>query len=168
VTVTVKDVPARLRPNAWVRRACGIGTKGYRVYDWAVIDSDHPDHQYMIRRAIDDGELAFYHCYNPRREPVGELVRVAGARWPIEECFQTAKGQVGLDNYQVRLYHAWYRHITLAMIAQTFLAILAHRHREKKGDSHPAPPPPQTIPPTTRPPARPNSRQDRRSGDGPA
>lgn len=168
VTVTVKDVPARLRPNAWVRRACGIGTKGYRVYDWAVIDSDHPDHQYMIRRAIDDGELAFYHCYNPRREPVGELVRVAGARWPIEECFQTAKGQVGLDNYQVRLYHAWYRHITLAMIAQTFLAILAHRHREKKGDSHPAPPPPQTMPPTTRPPARPNSRQDRRSGDGSA
>jgi SRSO17 transposase len=134
-TVTMKDVATRLRPSVWVRRACGIGTKGFRVYDWALIASDHPDHQYMIRRSIDDGELAFYHCYNPRREPVGELVRVAGARWPIEECFHTAKGQVGLDNYQVCLYHAWYRHVILAMIAHTFLAILAHRHREKKRGS---------------------------------
>jgi hypothetical protein len=90
-TVMVKNLPAQLRPHAWQRRACGIGTKGYRIYDWAVIDSEHPDHQYMIRRSIDDGELAFHHCYNPRREPTGELVRVAGTRWPIEECFQTGK-----------------------------------------------------------------------------
>lgn len=136
-TVVVKDLPSELRPSAWQRRACGIGTKGYRIYDWAVIDSGDPDHQYMFRRSIDDGELAFYHCYNPRREPACELVRVAGTRWPIEECFQTGKGQVGLDNYQVRLYHAWYRHITLAMVAHTFLAVLAHRHREKKGELHP-------------------------------
>ena len=73
----------------------------------------------MVRRSIDDGELAFYHCYNPRREPGGELVRVAGTRWPIEECFQTGKGSVGLDNYQVRLYHAWYRHITLATMPRS-------------------------------------------------
>ena len=125
-----------------------------------VIDSDRPDHQYMIRRSVDDGELAFYHCYNPRHEPVGELVRVAGARWPIEECFQTGKGNVGLDNYQVRLYHAWYRHITLAMIAQSFLAVLAHRHHAKKGDSAPdggdphapPPPPPTHAPRRPRPP----------------
>jgi hypothetical protein len=49
--VTVNDLPARLRPSAWARRACGIGTKGYRVYDWAIINSDDPDHQYLIRRA---------------------------------------------------------------------------------------------------------------------
>ena len=54
--VIIKDLPPRLAPNAWQRRACGIGTKGYRVYDWAVIDSDQPDHQYMIRRSLDDGE----------------------------------------------------------------------------------------------------------------
>ena len=76
----INDAAAHLPPGAWQRRACGIGTKGFRVYDWAVIDSADPDHQYMIRRSIDDGELAFYHCYNPRREPVGDLVRVAGAR----------------------------------------------------------------------------------------
>ena len=58
-TVTIADIPERLRPHAWARRACGIGTKGHRVYDWAVIDSAQPDHQYMIRQSIDDGELAF-------------------------------------------------------------------------------------------------------------
>ncbi len=104
--VTVNDLPPRLAPHAWQRRACGIGTKGYRVYDWAIVDSDQPHHQYMIRRSIDDRELAFYHCFNPRREPVGELVRVAGRRWPVEECFAVGKGHLGLDNYQVRLYHA--------------------------------------------------------------
>ena len=155
-TVTIEDLPAKLRSNAWQRRACGIGTKGYRVYDWAVIDSDRPDHQYMIRRSIDDGELAFYHCYNPRGEPTGELVRVAGTRWPIEECFQTGKGNVGLDNYQVRLYHAWYRHITMAMFAHTFLAVLAHRHRAKKGAPYPAAPNPQ-LPPPPAPPRRPTT-----------
>ncbi|MCY7287570.1 MAG: IS701 family transposase, partial [Cryobacterium sp.] len=168
-TVVIKNVPGRLPPTAWVRRACGIGTKGYRVYDWAITDSDHPDHQYLIRRSVDDGELAFYHCYNPRHEPVSELVRVAGTRWPIEECFQTGKGNVGLDNYQVRLYPAWYRHITLAMVAQSFLAVLAHRHRAKKGDLHPPDEPSKhPMPPTARPPAPPETKRRRRSGAGSA
>jgi SRSO17 transposase len=147
--VMVKNLPAQLPASAWQRRACGIGAKGFRVYDWAVIESADPEHQYMIRRSIDDGELAFYRCYNPRHEPVGELVRVAGARWPIEECFGAGKGQVGLDHYQVRLYHAWYRHITLSMLAHTFLAILAHQHRAKKGDLPSPVPAPLPLQPTT-------------------
>jgi SRSO17 transposase len=159
----IKNLPGQLPANAWQRRACGIGTKGYRVYDWAVINSDHDDHQYLIRRSIDDGELAFYHCFNPRREPDGELVRVTGTRWPVEECFQTAKGSVGLDNYQVRLYHAWYRHITLAMIAQSFLAILASRHRAKKGDPQTTAPPPRLSPPPK--PARPKRQPARSTTD---
>ena len=163
-TVTIADIPERLRPHAWARRACGIGTKGHRVYDWAVIDSAQPDHQYMIRQSIDDGELAFYHCYNPRGEPAGELVRVAGTRWPIEECFHTGKGHLGLDNYQVRLYHAWYRHITLAMLAQTFLAILARQHRAKKGAPHTPPPRPT---PDRPPPAPPRTGQPHRLDHGP-
>jgi SRSO17 transposase len=121
----------RLRPNAWQRRACGIGSKGFRVYDWALIDSADSDHQYLIRRSIDDGELAFYHCYNPHHAGFGELVHVAGARWPIEECFGSGKNEVGLDHYQVRTWDAWHRHITLAMLAHTFLAITAHT--AKKG-----------------------------------
>jgi hypothetical protein len=65
--------------------------RGWRVYDWALIDSDHPDHQYLICRFINDGELAFYHCYNPHHAGSGQLVGVAGARWPIEECFGSGK-----------------------------------------------------------------------------
>jgi SRSO17 transposase len=105
--------------------------KGYRVYDWALIDTGHGDHQYLIRKSIDDGELAFYHCHNPTHAGFVELVTVAGARWPIEECFGSGKNEVGLDEYQVRKYNAWHRHITLAMLAHSFLAITAHK--AKKG-----------------------------------
>jgi SRSO17 transposase len=134
-TTTIEHRATRLAPNDWQRRACGIGTKGFRVYDWALLESDDPDHQYLIRRSLEGGELAYYHCHNPRREGFGELVRVAGARWPIEECFESTKGGVGLDDYQVRLYHAWYRHITLAMFAHAFLTICARHHKNKKANS---------------------------------
>ena len=137
-TTRIDERVTSLAPHTWQRRACGIGAKGFRVYDWALLDSDTTDHQYLIRRSIDDGELAFYHCYNPRAEGFGELVRVAGARWPIEECFEAAKGGVGLDDYQVRLYHAWYRHVTLAMLAHAFLAVCAHQHTNKKGSVDPS------------------------------
>jgi SRSO17 transposase len=129
----VKHVAARLKPHDWSRRSCGIGTKGFRVYDWALINTGD-GHEYVFRRNITDGEIAYFHCYNPRGEPMTELVRVIGARWPIEECFEAAKNEAGLDNYQVRLYHAWYRHITLAMLAMAFLAVM--RHKSKKGALH--------------------------------
>jgi SRSO17 transposase len=128
---SVEKAADRVRPNDWQRRACGIGAKGFRVYDWALVDSDRPGHQYMIRRSLDHSEFAFYHCHNPRNEGFGELVRAAGMRWPVEECFEEAKSEAGLDNYQVRLYHAWYRHITLSMLALAFLAVM--RHKSKKG-----------------------------------
>jgi SRSO17 transposase len=127
----VSDLPARLKPSAWQRRACGIGTKGFRVYLWALIDTADPGHQYMIRRSPETGELAYYHCFNPRRDSASELVRVAGARWPVEECFAAAKNEAGLDHYQVRLYHAWYRHVTLSMLALAFLAVI--RKTAEKG-----------------------------------
>lgn len=132
--VQVDRLAQQLRRNTWQRRACGIGSKGHRVYDWALIDSHDPDHQYMIRRSIDDGELAYYRCYNPNRASFGELVHVAGARWPIEECFGSGKNEVGLDNYQVRNWKAWHRHITLAMLAHTFLTVTAHT--AKKGGTN--------------------------------
>jgi SRSO17 transposase len=67
--------------------------------------------------------LAHYLCFAPPGTPLGDLVAVAGRRWAIEESFQTAKGEVGLDHYQVRRYAAWYRHITLAMLAHTYLTV---------------------------------------------
>ena len=127
----LSDIAAQLNHTAWQRRACGIGTKGFRIYDWALIDTGDADHQYLIRKSIDDGELAFYHCYNPKHAGFGDLVAVAGARWPIEECFGSGKNEVGLDEYQVRKYNAWHRHITLAMLAHSFLTITAHK--AKKG-----------------------------------
>jgi SRSO17 transposase len=130
----IEEAARKLKPHDWQRRACGIGSKGFRVYDWALLNTGRPGHQYMIRRSIDDGELAYHHCYNPRGEGFGELVRAAGMRWPIEESFEAAKGEAGLDNYQVRLYDAWYRHITLAMLALAFLAVM--RHKSKKGARH--------------------------------
>lgn len=125
------ELAERLPLNTWQRRACGIGSKGFRVYDWALIDSADPDHHYLIRRSIDDSELAYYHCHNPHHAPVTELVHVAGARWPIEECFGSGKNEVGLDNYQVRTWDAWHRHITLAMLTHTFLAITAHKTKKR-------------------------------------
>jgi SRSO17 transposase len=149
-TVPLNALAGRLRRNAWQRRACGIGSKGHRVYDWALLDSADPDHQYLIRRSIDDGELAFYHCYNPNRAGFGELVHVAGARWPIEECFGSAKNEVGLDNYQVRTWDAWHRHITLAMLVHTFLAVTAHKAK-KGGPTKPNNQTNKTTDPTNRP-----------------
>lgn len=128
---TIEKAARQVRPHDWQRRSCGIGSKGFRVYDWALLNAGQPGHHYMIRRSINDGELAYYHCHNPHGEGFGELVRAAGMRWPIEESFEAAKGEAGLDNYQVRLYHAWYRHITLAMLALAFLAVM--RHKSKKG-----------------------------------
>jgi Transposase DDE domain len=79
----------------------------------------------LIRRNTTTGELAFYRCYAPTPMPLLTLVRIAGARWAVEESFQAAKGQVGLDHYQVRTWTGWHRHITLAMLALALLAAIA-------------------------------------------
>ena len=83
-------------------------------------------------------ERAYYRCAGPASTPLRELIRVAGTRWAIEECFQTAKNEAGLDHYQVRTWRAWYAHITLAMLAAGWLAVTrAHEHQTdqaEKGD----------------------------------
>lgn len=157
-TQQIENHAKRLAPNTWQRRACGIGAKGHRVYDWALVTSAEPDRQYLIRRSLDGKELAFYRCYNPNTAGFGELVQVAGARWPIEECFAASKNETGLDNYQVRTWDAWHRHIAFSMLAHTFLAITAQRARKsdgrtpvtsrarKPGSSADTPPPDRTHP----------------------
>ncbi|WP_407702065.1 IS701 family transposase [Streptomyces toyocaensis] len=125
-TARADTVPDRLPATAWHRQSCGAGAKGPRYYDWAWIETGTGGGRYLlIRRNPDSGELAFYLCWSPKQVPLSELVRVAGTRWCIEECFQAAKGQVGLDHYQVRHWIAWHRHITLAMLALAFLTVLA-------------------------------------------
>ena len=112
--------------QAWKRRSCGNGSKGPRVYDWAAAtlpeDGTEPPgwSRYLLarrsltRNAKGELELAYYLCAAPAGTEDEELIRVAGARWAAEECFQTAKNETGLDHYQVRRYDAWYRHATLA------------------------------------------------------
>ena len=120
-------VIAELAESDWERLSCGDGAHGQRLYDWAALDirpwrEPGRGHWLLARRSITDpDEIAYYICYGPADTELAELVRVAGARWAIEECFQTAKNETGLDHYQVRRYEAWYRHITLSMAAAAFL-----------------------------------------------
>ncbi|GAA1371477.1 IS701 family transposase [Catellatospora chokoriensis] len=130
VTTRVKErvdvTESWLSSLAWQRRSCGPGSKGERFYDWAWV-SIHDDgpglHSLLIRRNS-VGELAFYRCWSPRPVPLATLVRVAGARWAVEETFQQAKGQVGLDHYQCRGWTAWHRFTILAMLALAVLTIV--------------------------------------------
>ena len=120
------DALAGLVPAAgWQQLSCGDGAKGPRFYDWALIATASPVHCLLVRRPVTGGELAFFTCHAPAGTPLSELVAVAGARWAIEECFQAAKNDTGLDHYQVRRYDAWYRHATLSMLALAFLTVTA-------------------------------------------
>jgi SRSO17 transposase len=119
---------AKIRAGAWRRMSCGDGAHGPRVYDWvrapirAVFGADRRG-WVLARRNITTGELAYYVCFGPRGTRLRTLVATAGARWAVEESFQIAKNEAGLDQYQVRRYDAWYAHITLAMAAAAFLTI---------------------------------------------
>ena len=119
-----------LRPNAWFRHAAGEGAKGPRLYDWArvrLLWSREPqwEHWLLIRRSLKDlNELAYYICLAPVGTTLAELAGVAGLRWTIETCFETAKDELGLDHCEARSWHAWHRHISLVMTALAFLAKL--------------------------------------------
>ncbi|MGW4413010.1 IS701 family transposase [Nonomuraea sp. NPDC004702] len=119
------DVMAGKVPRSgWQRLSCGAGAKGERRYDWALITTSSPAHRLLLRRSLSNpADMAFHLCHTPRPVPLQRLVQVAGARWTIEECFQTGKNEAAFDHYQVRLYPAWYRYITLAMLALAFLAV---------------------------------------------
>lgn len=122
----VDAVAAILPRTAWQRLSAGVGAKGPRDYDWAwVVIDTRPRRWLLIRRNRQTGELAYYLCWSPVPVPLATLVRVAGARWAVEECFQNAKTHVGLDHYQVRGWTPWHRFTALAMLALAILAACA-------------------------------------------
>ena len=142
--VRADRLAAGVEESAWVRCSAGNGAKGPRVYDWAAVDirplrEPGKGHWLLARRSVaKPGELAFYVCFGPADTTLEELVRVAGTRWAIagtrwaiEECSEEAKGEVGLDQYEVRRWDGWYRHITLAMLAQAYLAVIRHQAMEQ-------------------------------------
>ncbi|WP_455770571.1 IS701 family transposase [Streptomyces antibioticus] len=139
--VRADTVADRLPATAWQRHSAGNGAKGPRHYDWAWIHIGTDEHRHLlIRRNRTTGELAFHLCWSPTTVTLAKLVRVAGIRWSVEECFQAAKSQVGLDHYQVRNWTAWHRHITLAMLALAFLTAVAADAAPQRpnGPHHPA------------------------------
>lgn len=125
-TIRADRLAAKVPGQGWQRLSCGYGSKGERLYDWALSPAGDGRHL-LIRRSPASGELAYWLCWSPRAATLSELVRVAGARWAVEECFQAAKNETALDHYQVRKHLAWYRHVTLAMAASAWLAVAAAR-----------------------------------------
>ena len=131
----IKTLLAELSSEGWERLSAGAGSKGPRVYDWQRLELSAPTQQgwkrfLLIRRSISDpSELTGYMTFAKAHTTLSELVRVAGTRWTVEESIQTAKGEVGLDHYEVRSFSGWYRHMTLAMWASAFLSVI----REETG-----------------------------------
>ena len=123
--------------SAWVRCSAGNGAKGPRVYDWTAVKirplrEPGKGHWLLARRSLaKPGELAYYLCFGPAETTLAELVRVAGTRWAIEECFEEAKGEAGLDQYEVRRWDGWHRHITLAMLAHAYLTVIKYQAMEQ-------------------------------------
>ena len=128
-----------LPKSAWQRLSSGEGTKGPRLHDWAYIElADLDVGEYnsalngewtrglLIRRNIADGELAFFSTWCPKGTPLKKLVAVEGHRWAIEDSFETAKNELGLDHNETRSWHGWHRHVSLVMLAFAMMAIIRH------------------------------------------
>ena len=121
---------AELDEAAWHRLSCGSGSKGQRLYDWAFVEFPFQSEEkwtkgLLVRRSITDpSDCAYYLCRCPVGTTLQELARVAGCRWAIESAFEQAKQEVGLDDYEVRSWDGWHRHVTLALLAHAFLEVL--------------------------------------------
>jgi SRSO17 transposase len=118
-----------LSGQAWQRLSAGDGAKGPRLYDWACVPYQGGAEGFqcalLVRRSIaKPTELTFYLTHAPDGTTLAALVRIAGARWNIESLFEQAKGEVGLDEYEVRSWVGWHRHNTLAMFALAYLAVI--------------------------------------------
>jgi SRSO17 transposase len=130
----VGEVARSLSEESWVRASAGKGTKGERLYDWACVELPESGmyregvragRWLLMRRSIAEPEkICYYLCYGPAQTTVEELIGIAGRRWVIEDCFEAAKGEVGLDEYEVRKWDGWYRHVTLCLLAHAYLAVV--------------------------------------------
>jgi len=136
---------ALLPEEAWVVLSAGEGSKGLRLYEWAWLQlpdeteaTNERARWVLIRRSLSDrSERAYYRVYGPATITLSEVVRVTGSRWKVEEGYEQAKGEVGLDQYEVRTWRAWYRYMTLALLAYAALVVMQGQARaqEKKAES---------------------------------
>ena len=136
----VSEVVAKFPSRAWKRMAVVEGEKGPIEYHWArqlVVESRDqlpgPDVWLLARRSISHPEqIAYYLAYAPARSSLASVAFVASQRYTVEQCIEEAKGETGLDEYEVRFWHSWYRHITLSMMAHAWLASIRQQEQEKK------------------------------------
>jgi SRSO17 transposase len=136
---TAAKIAQSLPKSAWRRLSSGEGTKGPRLHDWAYLElADLDVAQYnstltgqwtrglLIRRNIADGALAFFSTWCPKGTPAKKLIVVEGHRWAIEDSFETAKTELGLDHNETRSWHGWHRHVSLVMLAFAMMAAIRH------------------------------------------
>ena len=135
-----KDIAASLPTESWTRLSAGQGTKGERLYDWAycpLADLDAAEYDapvqgvwtrgLLIRRSLVDGELAYFTTWCPEGTSAEMLVQVEGARWRVEERFETTKNELGLDHNESRSWHGWHRHVSLVMLAYAVMTAVRHQ-----------------------------------------
>ena len=140
VAGTAMQIAGDLDPDAWHRLSAGNGTKGARLHDWAYLElADLDADEYtddlsgtwtrglLIRRHVADGDLAFFTTWCPAGTGIETLVGVEGHRWAIEDSFETAKNELGLDHNETRSWHGWHRHVSLVMLAFAMLAAIRTR-----------------------------------------
>jgi SRSO17 transposase len=140
VAGTAEEIARDLEPDTWQRLSAGEGTKGARLHDWAYceladLDADEYDETQsglwtrglLIRRNISDGDLAFFTTWCPAGTGIQTLVAVEGRRWAIEDSFETAKNELGLDHNETRSWHGWHRHVSLVMLAFAMMAVIRYR-----------------------------------------
>ncbi len=146
--VRVERLEQQLSDDAWVSVPPDAPSTGARSWEWACVELSEDSRVgmrrwlLMRRRADDPAEVSYYQAYGPGDTPVEELVRICQARWQVEEGFAQAKGEVGLDQYEVRRWDAWHRYVTLCLLAHAFLVVVrstAHRQESegKRGISIP-------------------------------
>ena len=140
VAGTAAEIAGALDPSAWQRLSAGAGSKGERLFDWAYLElADLEAAEYnetlaglwtrglLIRRNIADGGLAFFTTWCPAGTAMETLVAVEGRRWAIEDGFETAKNELGLDHNETRSWHGWHRHVSLVMLAFAMLAAIRQK-----------------------------------------
>jgi SRSO17 transposase len=137
---TAADIAQALLPGEWRRLSAGAGTKGPRLHDWAYLElADLEAAEFntqnrgawtrglLIRRHVADGSLAYFTTWCPAGTSIETLVRIEGHRWAIEDSFETAKNELGLDHNETRSWHGWHRHVSLVMLAFAMMAAIRHR-----------------------------------------
>jgi SRSO17 transposase len=135
--VSVSSVLKNLDDDNWFAASCGDGSKGVRVYDWQAIETGFEPLEgwkryLLVRRSkTNPAELRAYACFAVDDTPIEKLVQIAGTRWTVERCFAESKSEVGLDQYEVRSYDGWYKHITFACIALALLTALSGNSGDK-------------------------------------